>query len=273
MKVLWFDKERACKALSPHTACLQNYDGCKYRANELYGLEAVVLASRVCQVDLLIKTCPEGKWGPDCSLDDRCYYHGDVRAYRGGVGVTEGGLACQRWDMNWPHALYGAPMPLEGARAAGAACRAMEAGQQPWCFTTDPATRRAPCDVYECGRRACGQTSFRDERGVVASPSFPDRYPAWVRCHYDIRAPEGHIIELHFGIFDVDEQVSCRTDSLTIESKKFCGEQHDLVYRSKGHTLDMIFEADGSESGQGFYISYSFLRVDEVWFLNFTNTL
>ena len=104
-----------CSKVKHHAHCLRSHAGCNFRRKELLMMEHVFPD---CAADVTGSApCPSGRWGPGCRRHARCYYDGDVRAYRGGVAETAGGVACQRWDAHWPHVLHGEAMPTVGAKA------------------------------------------------------------------------------------------------------------------------------------------------------------
>ena len=84
-----------------------------------------------------------------CAHIDREHYWG--RYYRGEVAVTETGLTCQDWSSQMPHShsvnLFYYP---ESGIGFHNRCRNPDASPSLWCFTTDPAVRRAPCRVPDC---------------------------------------------------------------------------------------------------------------------------
>ena len=104
--------------------------------------------------------------------------------FRGRVATTASGLVCQRWAFQWPHTHLSTPEALPDAGLTDNYCRNPPridetTGQPvpgstthtgPWCFTADPATRYALCDV-------CSADAEHQEPVPPAPP--PNPTPEW----------------------------------------------------------------------------------------------
>ncbi|XP_075684851.1 cubilin [Rhinoderma darwinii] len=104
------------------------------------------------------------------------------------------------------------------------------------------------------------------ESGIVASPNFPDKYPALSHCAWLLEAPEGHIITLSFAYFDLEYHSVCRWDSVTVMNGashgspiigQYCGTTSPGTLQSGSNKLLVIFNADNTLNGGGFYANWT----------------
>uniref|UniRef100_A0AAY4CY36 Hepatopoietin-A n=1 Tax=Denticeps clupeoides TaxID=299321 RepID=A0AAY4CY36_9TELE len=94
-----------------------------------------------------IKECGE----PTTESKEPCY-HGRGEGYRGTVGVTPGGVICQRWDSQFPHQHSFTPQNYRCKDLRENYCRNPDGRDLPWCFTTDPNVPVASCtNIPRCG--------------------------------------------------------------------------------------------------------------------------
>ena len=101
--------------------------------------------------------------------------------------------------------------------------------------------------------------------GTVTSTLYPDDYPNDERCNTTITAPEGQHVVLLIEDFEVEEdEASCPSnwDSLSVDDGElvgvYCGGDIPSEFKSKGRTLKLFFESDGSVTRKGFSASYYF---------------
>ncbi|NP_001098315.1 plasminogen isoform X1 [Oryzias latipes] len=76
---------------------------------------------------------------------------GEGQAYRGTVGVTVTGKACQMWSDQTPHKHSRTPENYPCKGLDNNYCRNPDHEKMPWCYTTDPETRWEFCRVPRCG--------------------------------------------------------------------------------------------------------------------------
>ncbi|RWS11455.1 cubilin-like protein, partial [Dinothrombium tinctorium] len=112
----------------------------------------------------------------------------------------------------------------------------------------------------------CGGTLTAD-RGVIASPNFPDRYDTGLECDWLIRINPKDTMKLIFTEFDLEHHEECKFDYLEVydgpdESAPLFGRYCSQKTRppskiiSTGSTLFVKFRSDGSISGKGFSAIY-----------------
>ncbi|XP_077124414.1 cubilin [Ranitomeya variabilis] len=102
--------------------------------------------------------------------------------------------------------------------------------------------------------------------GVVASPNFPEEYPALSHCAWLLEAPEGDIITLSFANFNLEYHSVCRWDSVTLVNGasagspvigQYCGSTSPGTVQSGSNKLLVIFNAERSMNGGGFYANWT----------------
>lgn len=65
----------------------------------------------------------------------------------------------------------------------------------------------------------CGHTVLGPESGTLASQNYPGTYPSNTWCKWRLRVPEGRMLRLLFGDFDIESSPGCRNGSLVITDK------------------------------------------------------
>ncbi|XP_044150585.1 LOW QUALITY PROTEIN: cubilin [Bufo gargarizans] len=119
--------------------------------------------------------------------------------------------------------------------------------------------------VAEYSFTGCGGIQS-GESGVVASPNYPDKYPALSHCAWLLEAPEGHTITMSFASFDLEYHSVCRWDSVTLMNGaspgspmigQYCGTTSPGTVQSGSNKLLVIFNADHSVNGGGFYANWT----------------
>ncbi|CAB1342915.1 unnamed protein product [Coregonus sp. 'balchen'] len=104
-------------------------------------------------------TSPSKRWDfcsiPRCTseppevVEELTCATGDGSAYRGTIGVTASGKACQLWATQTPQQHNRTPdnYPCKGLELNY--CRNPDNEKMPWCFTTDPETRWEYCKITQ----------------------------------------------------------------------------------------------------------------------------
>lgn len=65
----------------------------------------------------------------------------------------------------------------------------------------------------------CGHTLLGSESGTLASQYYPGTYPSNTRCTWRLRVPQGRMLRLLFGDFDIESSPGCSNGSLVITVK------------------------------------------------------
>ncbi|CAB1314660.1 unnamed protein product [Coregonus sp. 'balchen'] len=99
-------------------------------------------------------------------------FRGRGEDYRGKVNETTGGIACQRWDAQYPHEHPFYPNTYECKGLEENYCRNPDGSEAPWCFTSVPEMRTALClHIKRCAddieAEDCYQENGKNYRGVV----------------------------------------------------------------------------------------------------------
>nr|XP_020511879.1 discoidin, CUB and LCCL domain-containing protein 1-like isoform X1 [Labrus bergylta] len=124
------------------------------------------------------------------------------------------------------------------------------------------------CSVCVHGQQGngCGHTVLGTESGTLASQNYPGTYPSNTWCMWRLRVPEGRMLRLLFGDFDIENSPGCRNGSLVITDKSgeqslgpVCGRldasQRNVTLRSNEVTI--TFRSGPHLSGRGFLLSYA----------------
>ncbi|PWA14193.1 hypothetical protein CCH79_00012294, partial [Gambusia affinis] len=97
-----------------------------------------------------IKVCETPPKSPEVETTE-CY-EGRGEDYRGTADTTPSGLACQRWDSQYPHNHTFLPEAYPCKDLKENYCRNPDGQEFPWCFTTDPRVRTMFCThIPQCG--------------------------------------------------------------------------------------------------------------------------
>ena len=110
-------------------------------------------------------TDPDVRWehcnvpfcGSESCIPDppTCGCESDGQAdYRGTISETAAGLTCQRWDSQSPHSHTRTAANYPSSGLEENYCRNPDGEPRAWCYTTDPGTRWAFCDVPFCSATA-----------------------------------------------------------------------------------------------------------------------
>ncbi len=113
---------------------------------------------------------------------------------------------------------------------------------------------------------------FENETGVITSPNYPNPYEDSRTCLYEILAPLGKAIILHFEDFDLEDTSypDCDYDYLKVfdgidanatEVGKYCGATIPSDSTSTLNVMVLQFQTDASISTKGFKATYNFIDV------------
>ncbi|KAJ6642438.1 Cubilin like, partial [Pseudolycoriella hygida] len=111
---------------------------------------------------------------------------------------------------------------------------------------------------------------FENDTGVIESAFYPARFERSSSCYYEILAPPGKAISLHFEDFDVQNRLrGCISDFVKIfdgfdvsstEIGEYCiSSPPDVI--SSSNVLLILLRSSKSYNGRGFKASYSFVDV------------
>lgn len=98
--------------------------------------------------------------------------------------------------------------------------------------------------------KTCGGILNVLNNGVIQSPGYEyNEYKNFLHCKWELRASPNHSIFVNFSDFDLEENIRCVADSLTIKegSKrlgKFCGSQVPSPLLSDGNKLEIEFNSE-----------------------------
>lgn len=110
----------------------------------------------------------------------------------------------------------------------------------------------------------CGGDLVTDT-GIFTSPSYPELYTHSRVCEWRITVQQGHLVNLYFDDFDVEDEQSCLYDKVEIYNgladnspllNTLCGALTPDVISSSGNTMRVVFSTDGSVAGRGFQARY-----------------
>nr|XP_021001219.2 chymotrypsin-like elastase family member 1 [Parasteatoda tepidariorum] len=105
--------------------------------------------------------------------------------------------------------------------------------------------------------------------GILYSPGFEknSNYPNNVQCAYQLQAPQGMHVRIHFNALDVDITDGCGGDSVSVHDfesngagvlvKMHCGNSLPNDYVSNSHAFQVILKTDEFGAKRGFNITYS----------------
>lgn len=111
---------------------------------------------------------------------------------------------------------------------------------------------------------------FENETGTLISPFYPNPYEHSRRCYYEIVAPPGKAVSLHFEDFDIEDTSypDCDFDFVKLFDGfdvnstligKYCGSIVPPNAISSLNVLLLLFQSDSSISGKGFKATYSLI--------------
>ncbi|XP_048124620.1 hepatocyte growth factor a isoform X1 [Alosa alosa] len=141
----------------------------------------------------------------DTTLDTTtsCYW-GQGENYRGNMNMTSLGIPCQHWNMQLPHKHNYTSQNYKCKDLRENFCRNPDGDENPWCFTTDAAVRRALCtNIPRCefdksDSTDCYEGSGETYRGNLAKTRSGIPCGYWADHDYSdgIRSAAGLVLNL-----------------------------------------------------------------------------
>ncbi|NXY85847.1 OVCH2 protein, partial [Alcedo cyanopectus] len=108
-----------------------------------------------------------------------------------------------------------------------------------------------------------------ESEGELHFPGSPRQfYQNHQVCIWTLFVPEGNYILLHFSHFDIEPEMFCDYDSLSVYSKddrlvgKFCGAELPLPILIGSSSIRLKFVSDNKDYGTGFSMTYKALTPD-----------
>uniref|UniRef100_A0A3B3ZYC2 Adhesion G-protein coupled receptor G6 n=1 Tax=Periophthalmus magnuspinnatus TaxID=409849 RepID=A0A3B3ZYC2_9GOBI len=124
----------------------------------------------------------------------------------------------------------------------------------------------SPPPVLSCVAPDCN-LALQGTHGAMKSPCYPQKYPNSHTCRWTIQAPTGHIVQLTFVDFELEEAPGCIYDWVIVNTGqtdvRFCGlTARGLSLNSTGNLIVLSFNSDFSVQKRGFYVEYRHVAVD-----------
>ncbi|CAG0894584.1 unnamed protein product [Darwinula stevensoni] len=123
--------------------------------------------------------------------------------------------------------------------------------------------------AWPSGSQNCGGT-LEDAVGEMESPGYPEAYPPFSHCVWQIRAPPTRTILLSFVDFNLEATDDCVSgDFLTVEdseggSNVYCGRDHPWSIESKDNFLSVSFFSDADdEEGHEYRFKLSYITISK----------
>ncbi|GBP07555.1 Cubilin [Eumeta japonica] len=123
---------------------------------------------------------------------------------------------------------------------------------------------------YSALSTACGG-SLTSEEGSLASPNYPDSYPATSSCEWILSTSPGNKVYIAFEYFSIEYSVNCNEDYLEMREDSnagrligvFCGDDKPLN-TTVAAQLFIKFHSDGEGTGRGFIAHYGFIHGNDI---------
>lgn len=127
--------------------------------------------------------------------------------------------------------------------------------------------------LYTCFYAGCGAI-YRTPGHTISPPMSGSGYKHNAKCTWMIMAPPGHVVQLAFSSFHLEDSNGCYFDSISVYDGyvnetvgadptkpigNFCGSTIPPLILSTGNVLSFIFKTDDSASGDGFAATYNFI--------------
>ena len=134
-------------------------------------------------------------------------------------------------------------------------------------FATYESVKAIPAE-YSCRSSSGRRITLTETSGEIASYSYPLSYPNDVKCSWKIEAPVGHLVQLTFHSFDLQQSQDCEADYVEIKHGsyswptvigKFCGSSSPGDIQVNDSNVYVDFKTDSSGKYPGFQASYKIL--------------
>lgn len=118
---------------------------------------------------------------------------------------------------------------------------------------------------HDCREGGC-KYEVTAPHGQIASPNYPDYYPANKDCVWHFSTTPGHRIKMQFTNFDVESHQECVYDSIMIYDGdstdshtlgRFCGSKLPHIISASSNEMYMVFKSDASIQRNGFLATHS----------------
>ena len=144
-------------------------------------------------------------------------------------------------------------------------------------FATYESIKAIPAK-YSCQitRYGSDRVEMKDFNGELASYNYPLPYSNDAKCLWKIERPFGHVIQLTFHSFDLQQSEDCKADYVKIEQRSywgtppipkvwilkgtFCGSVLPGIILVKDGDMYVDFVSDSSGKYRGFHASYQIRR-------------
>lgn len=116
--------------------------------------------------------------------------------------------------------------------------------------------------------------NFTQPNGAFSSPYFPNNYHDFQDCEWNITAPRDHVIQLRFGVFELESNPyscgngRCSCDYVEVKEESVTGDVTTLgrycmtivplpIIRSSTNKMIVQFHSDHGISAKGFNASFT----------------
>ncbi|KAJ7388696.1 Tumor necrosis factor-inducible protein 6 protein [Desmophyllum pertusum] len=109
------------------------------------------------------------------------------------------------------------------------------------------------------GKQACGSVV----NNTLKSPGYPNKYPNYMDCDFQVPIPQNMTMNISFIDFDLEDESSCGYDYLKIINdggqvvSTYCGQKTGHHVLLSGDHVVMKFHSDGGDQSKGFLIYFT----------------
>ncbi|KOC70062.1 Cubilin [Habropoda laboriosa] len=118
----------------------------------------------------------------------------------------------------------------------------------------------------------CGGIST-ELTGTIQTPLKGGYYEQDIDCIWTLQAPRGHVVQLTFLSFNLEQNIRCRHDYVMIYETQgpdivvigtYCGSKTPPIIMTQGSTMNVAFHSDSSINREGFIATYLFIDATKV---------